>query len=381
MKAIRAIFTGGGSGGHTMPAVAMISVLREHCKNNKIIIDLLYAGSHNGVEKEITKKYGIYYKSISTGKLRRYISIDNFFDIFRIIKGVFDSIKLVKSFKPDILISTGGFISVPPVIAAKLKKVPVIIHEQTIDAGLANKIAAKFADKIAVTFKESTEYFPKNKTVLTGIPLREEIFKGNRELAFNEFGFDSELPTIYFTGGGLGCHILNETALRILPKLLNKSNIIIQTGKTNDSKDYEELVNFKESLDKEKKQRLAVFDFVDKEIAGIYSIADLAVARSGAGTINELAALNIPAIFIPLAIATNNEQYKNAKSIADIGAAVIIEEKDLSDKILLHKIDEILFTEKINEMKNNLKKSTFTNGTKKIIKLILELVEKNKGKL
>lgn len=373
-KKFKFIFTGGGSGGHTMPALAMIQALKDYSKNKNIECPILYIGSNNGVEKELAKNYNIKYQSISTGKLRRYLSINNFFDIFRIIKGIYQSKKIIRDFTPDILISTGGFVSVPPVIAAKQLKVPIIIHEQTINAGLANKIASKFANIIALTFNEGKKYFPKKNTVLTGIPLRKELFEGNKKEALKKFNLNKNLPVVYFTGGGLGCHILNTTAIKILPQLLEKTNVIFQTGKALNKKDFLEMKKFKESLGNNKKNRLLVFDFINNELPDIYAATDLAIARSGAGTVNELMALNIPAIFIPLAIATKNEQLKNAKFVEKINGSIIIEEKFLNPEILLKKINDILFTNKIKKMKENLKKITLQDGAKNMIKLIFDLL-------
>ncbi len=373
-KKYKIIFTGGGSGGHTMPALAMIQAIKEYSK--EIEFSILYIGSYDGVEKELLENYNINYKSICTGKLRRYLSINNFIDIFKIIRGINQSKKIIKEFAPDILVSTGGFVSVPPVISAKRQKVPIIIHEQTIDAGLANKIASKFADKIAITFPESKKYFPQNKITLTGIPLRRELFNGNKDELFKKFNLDKNLPLIYFTGGGLGCHILNITAIKILPEILDKCNVIFQTGKALNGNDFIEMKKFKESLDNKKKNRLVIFDFINKELPDIYAAADLAVSRSGAGTVNELMSLSIPTIFIPLAISTKNEQLRNAQFVENINGGIIIEENQLNPGVLLKNINDILFTDKINMIKKNLKKLKFQNGTENMIKLIFKLLER-----
>ena len=241
---------------------------------------------------------------------------------------------------------------------------------------MANKIASRFADKIALTFNESKKYFLNKDTILTGLPIRKELFNGNRKEAFKKFKFDTKLPVIYFTGGGLGCHILNLTAIKILPELLEKSNVIFQTGKGLNSQDFLEMKKFKELLDNNKKKRLFIFDFIKDELADIYALADLAVARSGAGTVNELMALNIPAIFIPLAIATKNEQLRNARYVEKIGGSIIIEEKDLNPVILLKNINDILFTVRINKMRHSLKEHSIQNGTKNMINLIFKITGK-----
>lgn len=375
------IITGGGSGGHVMPALAVIEELRnsqnDFFKENNII----YIGSKKGIEKSLIEKSGVEYKSINTGKLRRYLSFQNFSDIFRTFTGIVQSAKLIKKIRPDIIFSTGGFVSVPVIIAGKIKKIPILIHEQTVDAGLANKIAGRFAQKIALTFPESGKYFQKDKIVVTGIPIRKEIFQGTKESGYKRFGFDSSLPTIFFTGGGLGCRVLNEAAKVILPELLIKTNVIYQTGAAMNGRDFLDMKKIRESLPDYLQKRLYLTDFINNEIADVFALTDLAIARSGAGTVNELLMLKIPAIFIPLAIATNNEQLKNALISVNLGGAEIIEEKELSSTILLDKISNILFSEKIVDMKKNLSETNFTNGLNNVVGLIENILKNNIKKL
>lgn len=371
-KNVKIILTGGGSGGHTMPAVAMIKTLKKYFNTINASLEIIYIGSRNGIEKEIIKKEGIKYIAILTGKLRRYFSIKNIFDLFNIVIGLVQSFFIIKKIKPSLLFSTGGFVSVPPVIAAFLNRVPIVIHEQTIDAGLANKIASSFATKIALTFNESSKYFNKNKSILTGIPLRDELFESTKEKAFLKFNFDKDKPVIYFTGGGLGCHILNISALEILDKLLEKTNIIFQTGKLKE--DYENFLKLKEDLDSDKKRRFVLFDFINEELADVYAISDLAIARSGAGTVNELTTFKIPAIFIPLAIATNDEQRKNAMTMAEKGGAIIISEDKLNSKVLLDTIFDIILTDKLDIMKKSLKSINFERGNEKILAIFKEIL-------
>ncbi len=370
----RIIITGGGSGGHAMPAVATVQLLRNYEKKSGEQIRILYIGSKKGIEKKIAARNRCAFISISTGKLRRYFSWENFLDFFRVIKGIFDSISIIKHFKPDMIFSTGGFVSVPVVIAGHFTHTPSVIHEQTVDAGLANKIAGKFAKKIALTFEESSVYFPASKTVITGIPLRETIFNVDKEKAYALLPIERDLPTVYVSGGGLGCHLLNETMLKILPKLLEKTNIIIQTGNADDGKDYLNLLRFRENLDDKLKKRLIVFNFIE-DVGNVFAISDLVVARSGAGTVNELIALKLPAIFIPLAIATGNEQFKNASVMKKIGGAQIIEEKDLTPEILHETISNILSAEKLTEMKNNLLQIKNFCGNEELLKLILQTLD------
>lgn len=372
---IRIIVTGGGSGGHTMPALSMIETLRDYCKEHDKECVVLYLGSKDGIEKRLAEKNELDYKGISTGKLRRYLSFRNFTDLFRIMGGLFQSISIIRRFKPHVLFSTGGFVSVPPVIAARLLGKRVVIHEQTIDAGLANKIAARFADKVALTFEESRRYFPARKVAITGIPMRSNIFKGTKAGAVERFGLNSELPTIYFSGGGLGCHLLNRVSREIIPQLLDKVNIIFQTGHINEGKDYLEMLKFREGLEEGHKGSFVVYKFINEEIGDVFSIADLAIARSGAGTVNELIALKIPAIFVPLAIATNNEQLKNASMMKELGGAEIIEEKELTAVTLMHAIKKLLYEGRASGMKEKLEKIGDFRGNRRVLELLLGQVD------
>lgn len=365
------IITGGGSGGHAMPAVAIAQLLRNYEKKSGEKIRILYIGSKKGIEEKIAARNHCAFVSISTGKLRRYFSLENLIDSFRVIKGIFDSLVIIKRFKPDMIFSTGGFVSVPVVIAGHFTGTPSIIHEQTVDAGLANKIAGKFAKKIALTFEESAKYFSAAKTEITGIPLRESIFDVDKEKAYSLLPVVRDLPVVYVSGGGLGCHLLNETMQKILPELLEKMNVIVQAGNANDGKDYLNLLRFRESLDEKLKKRLTVFNFIE-EVGNVFAISDLVVARSGAGTVNELIALKLPAIFVPLAIATGNEQFKNASIMKKIGGAEIIEEKDLTPELLLKSINELFDSGKLTNMKNNLQKLKNFCGNEKLLKLILQ---------
>ncbi|HOF00520.1 MAG TPA: undecaprenyldiphospho-muramoylpentapeptide beta-N-acetylglucosaminyltransferase [Spirochaetota bacterium] len=370
------IITGGGSGGHVMPALAIIEELRNSQNAFFKDVNILYVGSKKGIEKKLIEKKGVKFKSIYTGKLRRYFSLQNVSDIFRTLFGIVQSVLIINKFSPDIIFSTGGFVSVPVVIAGKIKNIPILIHEQTVDAGLANKIAGRFAQKVAITFPESGKYFQKEKIVLTGIPIRKEIFQGSKESGYKRFGFDLNIPTIFFTGGGLGCHVLNEAAMSIIPDLLKKSNIIYQTGAAMNGQDFRDMKNLRESLPDYLQKRFYLTEFINEEIAEVFALADLAVARSGAGTVNELLTMKIPAIFIPLAIATNNEQLKNALITVNLGGAEVIEEKELNSALLLDKIEDILFTEKITVMKRNLSETKFENGVDKVIG-VMENILKN----
>ncbi len=364
----RVVFTGGGSGGHTMPALA---VAKEFI--NKL--SLFYIGSKNGIENSIIKTQlrGIPYYPISTGKLRRYISFKNFIDIFKVFLGIVESFFILIRIKPDLIFSTGGFVSVPPVIAARILRIKIIIHEQTIDAGLANKISAKFADRILLTFEESRKHFDSSKTFVTGIPLRKEIFGCSKRDSISYFGFNND-PVIFITGGGLGCAIINEAVIQSAEELLSRFNLIVQTGNSADGGDYKRMVELKNTLSPELNKKIRVYNFITDDLNLVYGAADLAVGRSGAGTVNELAALRIPAVYIPLAIATGNEQFKNADAVKKLGGAIIIEEDKFTPVLLRDTIESVVFTDKLSEMKQSMERVFNNNGLEAVVQHIKEII-------
>ncbi|MFW5799784.1 MAG: undecaprenyldiphospho-muramoylpentapeptide beta-N-acetylglucosaminyltransferase [Spirochaetota bacterium] len=371
MKNIKIVITGGGTGGHTSPAISIINYLKKK-SNENLSFDILYIGSKNGIEKDYTKKEGIRYLSINTGKLRRSISIKNISDMFKVLIGIFDARKILSEFKPDIVFSTGGYVSVPVVLAAKSKNIPLIIHEQTVNVGLANKIASKVADKVAVTFESSKEFFPEEKVILTGMPLREEIFEGDKEECYNLFSLDKSLPLLYITGGSQGSKFINDTIAVILPELLTEMNIIHQCGGKGIHNSYDELNDIRDKLSPELKTRYVVKDYIYSELKHIFKTADLIVGRSGAGTINECIALSLPAIYIPLPGTTRNEQVQNAKLVENIGGAVVLYQQETNPQTLLEQINELMGDkERLSQMKEKLKAQE-SNANEKIFNLIMK---------
>ena len=216
----RIILTGGGTAGHVTPNIALIPKLRE------LGYDIQYIGSYNGIEKELIEPFGIPYHGISSGKLRRYFSLQNFTDPFRVLKGLSEAKKLIRELKPDIIFSKGGFVSVPVVLAGKKNKVPVIIHESDMTPGLANKLAIPSATKVCCNFPETMNYLPAEKAVLTGSPIRQELLTGNRIAALDLCGFTADKPVILVIGGSLGSVAVNTAVRDALPELLKTFQII-----------------------------------------------------------------------------------------------------------------------------------------------------------
>ncbi len=312
-KAYEIIFTGGGSGGHVMPTVTLLNDIKEKYR-------IGYIGG-TGIEKELIGSLGLPFHTISTGKLRRYISIENLIDIFKVIKGIFDSIFVLlrKSNKKTLIFSTGGFVTVPVVLAAWLLGRRIYIHEQTTQVGLANKIASKFASKVFVSFEDSLKYFPKEKTFVSGYPLRSSLFDPSKSpITYDGMTIDEKTkPLLFITGGGNGSKLVNDLIKDNLSALQEKYYIVHQVGKA--------FIDEYKSFKSEKYHPVA---FIGTEMTDLYKWSDIIISRAGAGTVCELIALNKKSIFIPLKIAQKNEQFHNAKEAeSKIGSLVITEDE------------------------------------------------------
>ena len=344
------IFTGGGSGGHVIPALTLCKQCKKHDVN------LYYIGSYDGVEKGVIEKEGISYKAISTGKLRRYFSLKNLIDIFKIVWGVIQSyFYLIKFKKKDtVVVGTGGFVIVPVVFAAWLQGKKIIIHEQTSRIGLANKIASYFATKVLVTFSSSIQFFPENKVIETGYPLREEIFIDKENFNIKDLSFDSiNKPILFVTGGGNGSFLLNQIVNELRSDLLERFFIIHQVGR----KYYQEYLALETNDYK-------VFDFISEDIISYFKKSDVVISRAGAGTVVELISIGKPTVFIPLKIAQKNEQYHNAMEANLKIGSIVIEEKELGRESLLAAIEQVQKVARSN--------SVTTNPVESITKIILE---------
>lgn len=349
-REVRVLVTGGGTGGHVTPALAVVQTLREMAQGADWQPVFLYVGSLGGVEAEMARAAGLDFVGVQSGKLRRaknplrLISRRNLADMARVPVGIGQALAAVRRFRPDVVLATGGYVSVPPVIAAGLMHIPALIHEQTVQVGLANRIAARFAARIALTFEGALEDLPpklRSRAVVTGNPVRAIVFEGDKARALLRFGFAAEqnsLPTVYVTGGAQGARMINAALEDVLPELLEECQVIHQCGP-------QEEVHFQQVADRlspERRVRYAVRGFVRDEIGDAYALADIIVGRSGAGTVTEAAALGKPAIFIPLVPTGGDEQTRNAQRAADAGAAVILPQSELSGAHLLSQLRPLL---------------------------------------
>ncbi|MEW5767228.1 MAG: undecaprenyldiphospho-muramoylpentapeptide beta-N-acetylglucosaminyltransferase [bacterium] len=365
---MRILVTGGGSGGHTAPAIAFVEALlkREPTAN------ILYVGSTKGIETEIVPAKGIHFMAIHTGKLRRYFSLKTLPDLcLRLPLGILQALNTILHFKPDCIFSTGGYVSLPVVIAGRILKRPILIHEQTVEVGLANRIGGRLADRIAISFETSKRYFPLEKVVLTGNPVRPEILSGDRISAAKRFGLRPDLVTAYVTGGSQGSHRINQAIAQVLSRILEKAQVIHQCGE----RDFDWLSREAEGLGEELRQRYRLFRFIGSEIGEVFALTDLLVSRAGAGIVNEAATLGKPAIFIPLPSATRDEQTRNARMLADIGAAILILEQDLTPEILRDKIIDLVSNPaQLNQMGEAAKGISQPQAAENLIEEVIRLV-------
>lgn len=348
------ILTGGGTAGHVTPNIALVPKLRE------LGFDIEYVGSYNGMEKQLVEDAGLPYYGISSGKLRRYFSVKNFTDPFRVIKGFFEANKLMKTLKPDVVFSKGGFVSVPVVVAAHFNKIPTIIHESDMTPGLANRIASRFAVKICHTFPETGASL-NGKGVYTGSPIREELFKGDRKIAMDMCGFDNSKPILLVTGGSLGAKAINDVVRMALPELLEEFQVAHLCG--HDKYDY--------SLDGIKGYKQ--FEYISGEMKDFFAMADLIISRAGSNSICEIAALRKPNILIPLpARASRGDQILNAASYLKRGISEVLDEDVLSTELLIMTVKKVY--DNRDEYIKAMNDIASTNGIEKITDVILSVI-------
>ena len=347
MKPLRILVTGGGSAGHISPALAIIQTIKDVAEPSP---QFLYLGGRRGLEEEQATRAGIAFVGVETGKLRRYFSWQNFTDLARIPLGVLQSLGAVRRFRPDVVVSTGGYVSVPPVVAARLLRVPVLIHEQTVQVGLANRIAARCATKIALSWESALpDLAPplRKKAFVAGNPIRTAVFGGSRDEAERLFNFDARdahLPTLYVTGGSQGARVINRAVEDALPQLLQGCKIIHQCGKQPDGQeqDFDRLEAAAQHLPPDLARRYVYTRFIREEIKHVFAWADLVLSRAGAGTVSELCALGKPAIYVPLVPTGGDEQTRNAQMCEAIGAAKIIRQSEIGAAKLLSELPPLL---------------------------------------
>lgn len=350
----RIVLTGGGTAGHVTPNLALLPRLKEEG------YEVHYIGSYDGIEARLLEEFDVPYYGISSGKLRRYFDPKNFSDPFKVLKGCFEASSLLKKIRPDVVFSKGGFVSVPVVLAAKRRGIPAIIHESDMTPGLANKICIPCASRICANFPETIKALPAGKAVLTGSPIREELFSGNRMAGLSFCGFTPDKPVLLIIGGSLGSAAVNEAVRNVLPVLLKRFQIIHLCGKGKLAPELEGTKGYVQ------------FEYIKKELADLMAAADVVVSRAGANAICELLALRKPAVLIPLsAAASRGDQILNAASFAKQGYSYVLKEEDLTGASLIKAVDNAY--DNRAAYVEAMKKSPMNNAVETIIGLIKEI--------
>jgi UDP-N-acetylglucosamine--N-acetylmuramyl-(pentapeptide) pyrophosphoryl-undecaprenol N-acetylglucosamine transferase len=366
---MKIVLTGGGTGGHLFPLIAVAKELEKELGQD---VEFLYLGTGEKLEKLTMDAAGIKTKHILAGKKRRYFSFKNFIDVFKIPLGFIQSLWILLWYMPDVIFAKGGYAPVPVVIAGWFYRIPILIHESDAVPGMANKILSKFSDRVAVSYPGAERYFPQSKTALTGNPIRQEIKEGDANNLRKRFGFTESKPIIFVIGGSQGSKAINEAILRILIKLILRAQVVHQTGEKN----YEEVVRQAgEAGIKAGREGYVPLRFLDIDlIKDAYAAADLVISRAGANTISEIAACGKAAILIPLSGAASNHQAMNANELARIGGALVLEEENLGENLLLQKIEKILDDEEFRRsMEEKIMAFYHPDAGEKIARGIIEL--------
>jgi UDP-N-acetylglucosamine--N-acetylmuramyl-(pentapeptide) pyrophosphoryl-undecaprenol N-acetylglucosamine transferase len=344
---MKILLTGGGSGGHFYPLIAVAEALNEIAKKENLISAQLFFMSDSIYDAQLLAENNITFIPISAGKMRQYKSALNVVDFFKTAFGVITTLKKVFSLYPDIIFSKGAYASFPVLMAAKLLGIPVIIHESDSVPGRTNVWASKFARKIAVSYPDTAKFFPPNKVAFTGNPLRKAVLNINRTDAHEYLGLEKEIPTILIIGGSLGAQIINERILDSITKLVEKYQVIHQTGKKNVTEVSETAAVILEGNTNKKRYR--IFNYIDDlAMTMTAGAADLVITRAGS-TIFEIACWGIPSIVIPITESNGNHQRVNAYAYARSGAASVIEEANLTTNVLIGEIDRILLDKNLRE--------------------------------
>ncbi len=365
------ILTGGGTQGHINPHLALLEYFEEH----KPHIRLAYIGTADGLESRLIRTKKIPFHAIYAGKLRRNSLLKSLFTTINVIFGFFQSFIILFRTKPSVVFATGGYVSIPVAFAAFLLGIPVIIHEQTTQAGFANKVIGIFAKQVLLSFSCSASYFGDTPTTLVGNPVRAFLTEASAT-GKTHFHFLEKLPTIYITGGSQGAHSINRMIGKLLPKLLEFCNIVHQSGNNPATKDYDWLVQQQADLPVVLRKRYYCLPYLDEERQReAYSKCDFVISRAGAGTLTELAVLKIPSLLIPLPSQLGTEQLHNARYFEEMKAAVVYIQHDLEEapEKLVAILKHLLIGNRqlMDTMRKNLAGLVPANGTKNIATILL----------
>lgn len=370
---MKIVFTGGGTGGHFYPIIAVAQKVNQIIDEEKIIGAKLYYLSNDPYDKEMLFENELLYEEIKAGKMRTYFSLKNFTDIFKMFFGTINAIYKMFSIYPDVVFGKGGYASFPTILAARILRIPVLIHESDSVPGRVNKWAGNFAKKIAISFKEAADYFPKNKVAWTGQPIMAEIeHPAARDEALQYFKLESSLPVVLILGGSQGAELINNTILDALPRLVKNFQVIHQTGVNNfKSVTGQAEVVLASSREKIRYLPLAFLNPLAMKMAA--GVATIVISRAGS-TIFEIASWGVPSIIIPITTTNGNHQRKNAFNYARTGACNVVEEANMTANILNSEIERIMGDKDVwNKMAENAKAFNKTNAAYKIARELMDI--------
>lgn len=317
---MKILLTGGGTGGHLIPLISVVNAFKRHSPTVKF----LFVGPVSDFNVSL-QSAGVEVVEISSGKLRRYWSGENFRDIGRFFRGIWQAYFQVRKFKPDLIFSKGGFGSVPVVIAGKLQMVPIVMHESDVVPGLANRFTALLAKKVFVAFAGSEAYFNPSKTAVVGNPIRTDLSSGVPSRGWKMTGFSTDLPVLLIFGGSQGSEFINNLVIENLSHILLNFQVVHLCGKRN----FMEKQQIVSQMQLPHLYRYKLYSYLDQELKDIYAIADMVVGRAGASSLSEVVSCKKPSLIIPLANSANNHQFFNAKYFADQGLVMLAEEREL----------------------------------------------------
>ena len=362
------VIAGGGTGGHTSPGLAVAALLRIRG------IDCAWIGSHSGLEARRAPEAGIPYHAIPTGKLRRAWTWQNVPDVFvNTPAGVRAAWRLLRRLRPRVVFATGGFVALPVAMAARLARIPLVVHEQTAVPGLANRIAARLATRVVVTFADSARLFGGADVALTGNPLRPELRRGERHDAITRFRLDPTLPLVYVTGGAQGAHAINRAIGEVLEPLLGQAQVIHQCGDNAATGDRAWLTSRRAVLPPALAARYTPIAWVGDELAGIYAATTLVVSRAGAGTVNECCQLGLPALYIPLPGTRGDEQTANARLVGRAGGCAILPQAGMTPTLLVERIQSLLADPgRLKDMGERARSLAVPDAAERLVTILLE---------
>ncbi len=347
------VLTGGGTAGHVSPNMALIPRLQEAG------YEVRYIGSYDGIERSLITEMNIPYSAISSGKFRRYFSIKNLSDPFRVLRGFAQSLSILRRWKPDIVFSKGGFVSVPVVMASRVLGIRCVIHECDMTPGLANRLAMPFASRICTNFEETAEKLGGKKAVYTGTPIREMLLTGSREAGYRLCGFSADKPVILVTGGSLGAEAINEAVRAALDRLTEEFQVAHLCGRGKYDASLQNKPGYKQ------------FEYVEAELADLYAASDLIISRAGANTLAEILSLAIPHILIPLPLSTSRgDQILNADSFRKKGYSCVLPQEELTTESLLAAVQDTW--QRREEYRKAMSAAHAKDGLSAVLKVIFE---------